>query len=81
MVVIKDGQKYIESMALLKVMQHLGLPFCLIGAGYLMPRLIRDFLYRQVALNLYQLLGKTDYCQLRSAENKQHVLEETVRGH
>lgn len=75
MVVIYDGQRYLESTALLKVMQHLGMPFSLLCAGYLMPQAIRDFLYRGVALNRYQLFGTTDHCMLPSTDNQQHFLE------
>lgn len=79
MVVIKDGKLYTESTALLKVMQHLGFPFSLMNAGYFIPRFIRDFLYRLVALNRYKLFGKTDSCMIPSHENKRHFLEEAVR--
>ncbi len=79
MLVIKDGQLYTESTALLKVMQHLGLPFSLMNSGYLIPRFIRDFLYRRVALNRYQLFGTTNNCLLPSAENKSHFLEHAIR--
>ncbi len=79
MVVILNGQLYTESTALLKVMQHLGLPFSLMNAGYIIPRPIRDFLYRCVALNRYQLFGQTNDCLLPSADNKQHFLEHALR--
>ncbi|WP_432211502.1 thiol-disulfide oxidoreductase DCC family protein [Acinetobacter variabilis] len=79
MVVIKDGKLYTESTALPKVMQHLGFPFSLMNAGYFIPRFIRDFLYRLVALNRYKLFGKTDSCLIPSHENKCHFLEEAVR--
>ena len=78
MVVIYQGQCYLESTALLKVMQHLGLPFSLMPAGYVMPRPIRDFLYRRVALNRYWLFGTTDYCLLPSAENRHHFLDQVI---
>ena len=78
MVVIFKGQRYLESTALLKVMQHLGLPFALMNIGYLIPRSLRDFLYRGIALNRYQFFGTTDQCLLPSAENKQHFLESVV---
>lgn len=78
MVVIKDGKLYTESTALPKVMQHLGFPFSLMNAGYFIPRFIRDFLYRLVALNRYKLFGKTDSCLIPSLENKRHFLEEAV---
>lgn len=79
MVVIKERKLYTESTALLKVMQHLGFPFSLMNAGYFIPRFIRDFLYRLVALNRYKLFGKTDSCLIPSHENKCHFLEEAVR--
>ncbi len=75
MVVILNGHLYTESTALLKVMQHLGLPFSLMNAGYVIPRPIRDFLYRRVVLNRYQLFGTTHQCIIPSAKNKQHFLE------
>ena len=79
MVVVKDGILYTESTALLKVMQHLGLPFSLMAAGYLIPRSIRDFLYRLVALNRYRLFGKTNSCLIPSNDNKRHFLEDVIR--
>lgn len=79
MLVIQDGTLYTESTALLQVLQHLGFPFNLMAAGYCVPRLIRDFLYRRVALNRYQLFGKTDNCLIPSSENKQHFLEHAIR--
>ncbi|OTG68677.1 thiol-disulfide oxidoreductase [Acinetobacter sp. ANC 4470] len=79
MIVVKGGQLYTESSALLKVMQHLGLPFSLMNIGYLIPRFIRDFLYNRVALNRYQLFGTTDHCLLPSANNKHHFLEHVLR--
>ncbi len=79
MVVILNGQLYTESTALLKVMQHLGLPFSLMNAGYFIPRPIRDFLYHRVALNRYWLFGQTHQCLIPSAENRQHFLEQAIR--
>ena len=79
MIVILNGQLYTESTALLKVMQHLGLPFSLMNTGYLIPRPIRDFLYRCVALHRYQLFGQTDACLLPSADNKRHFLQHALR--
>lgn len=79
MVIVKDQVLYTESTALLKVMQHLGFPFSLMNIGYLMPRPIRDFLYRQVALNRYVLFGKTNQCLIPSAENRKHFLEDNLR--
>lgn len=80
MLVILNGQLHTESTALLKAMHHLGWPFALMDAGYAIPRPVRDFLYRRVALNRYRLFGKTSQCLIPSAENKRHFLENAVRG-
>ena len=79
MVVVKDGIWYTESTALLKAMQHLGLPFSLMTAGYVIPHPIRDFLYRVVALNRYKLFGTTNNCLIPSVENQRHFLENLIR--
>lgn len=80
MLVIKNGQMYCESTAFLKVIEELGLPYSSLKIGYLIPKFIRDFLYRRVALNRYRLFGKTDHCMLPSTENKQHFLESLIHA-
>lgn len=77
---ILNGQRYLESTALLKVMQRLGRPFSLMRAGYFMPRLWRGYLYRRVALNRYQLFGITNQCLIPSADNQQHFLEYIIHA-
>jgi len=78
MLVIKNGHAYIESTAFLKVIEELGFPFSCLKVGYRVPKFIRDFLYRHVALNRYTLFGKTNRCLLPSTQNKQHFLEYSV---
>ena len=51
--VILNGQRYLESTALLNVMQRSGHPFD--ARRLFMPHLWRGYLYRWVALNCYQL--------------------------
>lgn len=76
MLTIFEGQLFTESGAFLKVMQHLGFPFHLVIIGKIIPRFIRDFIYRQIASNRYRIFGKTDSCIFPSAENKKHFLED-----
>jgi predicted DCC family thiol-disulfide oxidoreductase YuxK len=71
---------YTESTAFLKVIEDLGQPFSSLKVGYVMPKLLRDFLYRRVAFNRYRLFGKMQHCTLLSAENKQHFLENVING-
>ena len=78
MLVIKNGQAYSESTAFLKVIESLGQPFSYLKMGYGIPKFIRDFLYRRVALNRYRLFGTTAQCLLPSSENKKHFLEHSI---
>lgn len=78
MLVIKHGESFHQSTAFLKVIEDLGTPFSSLKIGYVIPKLIRDFLYRRVALNRYHLFGTMDHCLLPSTENKQHFLEHVL---
>lgn len=78
MLVVCDGQRYVESTAFLKVMQRLGLPYALVSMAYCVPRFMRDFLYQRVAQNRYRLFGTTASCLLPSQENRSHFLESAV---
>lgn len=75
MLTVYHGQFYTESTAFLKVMQHLGFPFSFVAIGLVVPNSIRDFFYKIIAHNRYQLFGKTNQCAVPSAQNKQHFLE------
>lgn len=81
MLVIKNAQVYYESTGFLKVIEELGFPFSCLRIGYFVPKVIRDFLYRRIALNRYRLFGTTDQCLLLSSQNKQHFLEYAVHEH
>lgn len=81
MLTIDQGKPYTQSTAFLKVMQQLGFPFSITSLGLFVPRFIRDFLYNRIALNRYNLFGKTQTCVLPSAENKQHFLEDGFHEH
>lgn len=78
MLVIKNAQVYSESTAFLKVIEELGIPFSCLKIAYFIPKFIRDFLYRKIALNRYRLFGTTDQCLLPSHENKKHFLDSAV---
>jgi len=78
MLVVYNGQRYVDSSTFLKVMQQLKFPFSLSNIGYLVPSIIRDFLYRRVAPNRYQLFGTTSSCLLPSQENRSHFLEHAI---
>lgn len=80
MLVVKNGQMYTESTAFLQVIQDIHFPFSVGKIGYVIPKSIRDFLYRRVALNRYRLFGTTETCILPSKSNQKHFLENIVHA-
>ena len=74
--VIHANMLYCESAAVLvlaKFLQPWWLRFCAY-AGYILPRFIRDALYRVVARNRYRWFGKRDTCRLPTAEEYSRFL-------
>jgi len=66
---IEDKQIYRASTAALKIAAHLQFPFPLLGQlGFLIPTIIRDFLYDIIAKNRYQWFGKYDTCMRPSSQ-------------
>ena len=73
-IVYTDGEFYDRSNAVLKLCKALGGVYCIFLIGYLIPRFIRDGLYRFVANNRYRWFGKKDHCMVPSQELKERFL-------
>jgi len=68
-VLIDLGNIYLGSTAALKIGQALRFPWSYLSSlGLMVPRFIRDWVYRQIARNRYHWFGKQDVCML-PAEN------------
>ena len=74
-IVYSDGQFYDRSNAVLKLCKVLGGGFYVFLIGYLIPRFIRDGLYRFIANNRYHWFGKQFQCRVPSPELKDRFLE------
>ena len=74
-IVYSDGQFYDRSNAVLKLCNILGGGFYVFLIGYLIPRFIRDGLYRFIANNRYHWFGKQFQCRVPSPELKDRFLE------
>lgn len=59
-----------ESSAVLAIAKHLPLPWKALVVGAVIPRPIRDWLYRVVAKNRYRWFGKRDTCRLPTPEER-----------
>ena len=70
----KNGQFYDRSNAVLNICKALGGRFNVFLIGYIIPRFMRDTLYRFVAKNRYKWFGKKDSCIIPSEELKGRFL-------
>jgi predicted DCC family thiol-disulfide oxidoreductase YuxK len=68
-VYLENGKVHLGSTAALKIGQKLIFPWSLLSyAGFVVPKLIRDWVYAQVAKHRYQWFGKRDVCMVPTQE-------------
>jgi predicted DCC family thiol-disulfide oxidoreductase YuxK len=74
-VLIDDGKIYLGSTAALKIGQTLKFPWSFLShMGFIVPKLIRDWVYNQIAVNRYQWFGKRDVCMIPTEKLKARFL-------
>lgn len=72
----EGGVLYRESDAVLRISRHLKQPWRALGyLGYILPRFLRDALYRFIARNRYRWFGKKEACYLPTPELKKRFLD------
>ena len=74
-IVYTDGKFYDRSNAVLILCKVLGGGFYVFLIGYLIPRFIRDALYRFIANNRYHWFGKTAQCMPHTPELEERFLD------
>jgi predicted DCC family thiol-disulfide oxidoreductase YuxK len=71
-----EGEKlYTESTAALKVCKHLGGGLGLLYGFIIVPKFIRDGVYRIIAKNRYKWFGKKDACWVPTPALKEKFLD------
>ena len=75
LVVIEQGEIYVRSDAVLRVLKNLGRPWSLIGIFKILPRPIRDFSYHHIATRRYRLFGQHDSCYVANADDLNRFLK------
>ncbi|MGH1335807.1 MAG: thiol-disulfide oxidoreductase DCC family protein [Aureispira sp.] len=73
-VLIENGKAYTHSSASLRVTRHLSGAWPLLYGFIIIPRFIRNAVYRWVARNRYRWFGQKDNCVLPSPENRARFL-------
>ena len=74
-IVIADGRASEQSDALLVIVARLPPPWPIFVAFRLVPRVLRDWIYRLVARNRDRWFGRSDVCMLRTPEIQARLLE------
>lgn len=60
----EEGVLYYKSTAILKIFQSLGGLWSMTTIFYLIPKVIRDFVYDIIAKYRYKIFGKMKYCRV-----------------
>ncbi len=74
MIVVEGDRVFRDSDAVLAVWRGLGWPWRAAGVMTLVPRSLRDPVYRWVARNRYRLFGRTEQCWMPTAEQRERLL-------
>ena len=72
---LTEGRAYTSLDAIIRVARRLGGVGRLLGVLTVLPRPVQDWLYRRIARNRYQILGRTDMCALPDPELRRRLLE------
>jgi predicted DCC family thiol-disulfide oxidoreductase YuxK len=74
-VLIDGGRAYFDSDGVLRAALRLGGPFKLLAPLLLLPRALRDPLYRAFATRRYRWFGKTESCRVPTPEIRARFLD------
>ena len=74
-ILIEDHAIYVESDAVLRILARLGPPWSWITFFRIIPRRVRNACYRFIAKHRYRWLGRTEVCQVPSADMRSRFIE------
>ncbi len=73
--VVENGRVHARSDAALAIAAGLGFPWSLTAVCKIVPKFLRDALYRFVAAHRYQWFGRSDTCVIPSPETRSRFLD------
>jgi predicted DCC family thiol-disulfide oxidoreductase YuxK len=74
MVLLEGGRLFDRSAAALRIARRLRWPWRALAVFLIVPRPLRDLVYRFVARNRYRWFGKSDACRMPSPELRARFL-------
>ncbi len=75
MVFVDAGRALVRSDAALAAAKYLRFPWWLARVGLVVPRVVRDAVYRLVARNRYRWFGRTEACRLPTPDLRARFLD------
>lgn len=75
LILIENGKPYIQSDAVLRIAQNLSAPWPAFAIFRILPKFLRDFLYRLVVKNRYRIFGKKEVCWVPDSAWKARFLD------
>ncbi len=73
-VMVEAGRGFTHSTAALRIARHLRAPWRWLAVFAVVPRPIRDFVYRWIAKNRYRWFGSTETCRIPTPELRARFL-------
>jgi predicted DCC family thiol-disulfide oxidoreductase YuxK len=74
MILVESDVRYVRSDAVLRILRRLRMPWPLFSVFFIIPRSLRDVVYRWVANNRYQWFGRAAACPLPDATYRARFL-------
>lgn len=74
LIVVEGGKALRDSAAILAIWSGLGWPWRALAIFRIVPRALRDAVYRFIARHRYRLFGRRETCWLPSPEHSDRVL-------
>ena len=74
-IVFYDEEKiYYKSTAILKILRSFGGLWSIVSIFYLIPQIVRDFVYDVIAKHRYAIFGKMEHCLMPREDEKELFL-------
>lgn len=67
-ILIENNKLYKRSDAVLRIARHLDRAYCLLFGFLIVPRFLRDGIYKYISVNRYKWFGKSDKCIIPTPE-------------
>lgn len=74
-VLIDHAGVHTRSTAALRIARRLGFPWCLAVVGWVIPRILRDWLYDFIARNRYAWFGRRESCMVPTPDLRRRFLD------